>query len=357
MQPFTAHQPKISLQSSIGNGVEFLNKNLSMKMFGNGTDNPGMQSLLDFLRGFKHDDTSLLLSKRISTVDRLRHALLRAERVLYSFDDDEGIEKVDALGELGFLEGWGSTVGRVRESFEMLLDLIQAPDSNTLERFLCRLPLVFRVVILSPHGFFGQNNVLGLPDTGGQVVYILDQVRALENELKNRLIAAGLNTISPDIVVITRLIPESLGTACNERLEHITGTENARILRVPFRTDSGRVLQKWVSRFEVWPYLEQFTIDATKEVLAELGGKPDFVIGNYSDGNLVATLMCHRLNVTQCTIAHALEKTKYQDADIYWQNFEDHYHFSVQITADLLVRHMIFYLYSRRYSFLKFFHD
>jgi sucrose synthase len=160
----------------------------------------------------------------------------------------------------------------------------------------------------------------------------------LENELKNRLIAAGLNTISPDIVVITRLIPESLGTACNERLEHITGTENARILRVPFRTDSGRVLQKWISRFEVWPYLEQFTIDATKEVLAELGGKPDFVVGNYSDGNLVATLMCHRLNVTQCTIAHALEKTKYQDADIYWQNFEDHYHFSVQFTADLLVR-------------------
>lgn len=32
------------------------------------------------------------------------------------------------------------------------------------------------VVILSPHGYFGQSNVLGLPDTGGQVVYILDQV-------------------------------------------------------------------------------------------------------------------------------------------------------------------------------------
>lgn len=30
------------------------------------------------------------------------------------------------------------------------------------------------MVILSPHGFFGQSNVLGLPDTGGQVVYILD---------------------------------------------------------------------------------------------------------------------------------------------------------------------------------------
>ena len=113
-----------------------------------------------------------------------------------------------------------------------------------------------------------------------------------------------------------------------------------------------RVLQHWVSRFDIWPFLERFTIDATKELLAELGGKPDLIIGNYrrgaarqsaqgvcefsgwggkramaswlarqpvrppaaprprSDGNLVATLMAHRMNVTQCTIAHALEKTK-----------------------------------------------
>jgi hypothetical protein len=41
------------------------------------------------------------------------------------------------------------------------------------------------------------------------------------------------------------------------------------------------VLQKWVSRFDLWPYLERFTIDATKEILAEMGGKPDFIIGNY----------------------------------------------------------------------------
>lgn len=55
-----------------------------------------------------------------------------------------------------------------------------------------------------------------------------------------------------------------------------------------------------------------------------------------ADGNLVATLMCHRLGVTQCNIAHALEKTKYQDADIYWKKFEEKYHFGVQFTADLL---------------------
>lgn len=129
-----------------------------------------------------------------------------------------------------------------------------------------------------------------------QVVYILDQVRALERELTARLEAAGLEDVHPDIVVVTRLIPEAHGTTCNERLEHITGTAHARILRVPFRDREGRVLRKWISRFDLWPYLERFTIDATKEILAELGGKPQFLIGNYSDGNLVATLV--RYNTT-----------------------------------------------------------
>jgi hypothetical protein len=37
--------------------------------------------------------------------------------------------------------------------------------------------MIFSMVIISPHGYFGQANVLGRPDTGGQVVYILDQAR------------------------------------------------------------------------------------------------------------------------------------------------------------------------------------
>jgi hypothetical protein len=45
--------------------------------------------------------------------------------------------------------------------------------------------------------------------------------------------------VHPDIVVLTRLIPEAGGTSCNERLEPISGTEHARILRVPFRDRNG----------------------------------------------------------------------------------------------------------------------
>jgi sucrose synthase len=104
---------------------------------------------------------------------------------------------------------------------------------------------------------------------------------------------------------------------------------------VPFRTEKG-VLRNWVSRFDVWPYLERFSEDVTNEVTAELKGQPDLIIGNYSDGNLVASLIAHKQGITQCNIAHALEKTKYPDSDIYWKNFEEKYHFSCQFTADLI---------------------
>ena len=42
--------------------------------------------------------------------------------------------------------------------------------------------------------------VLGMPDTGGQIVYILDQVRALENEMLLRIKQQKL-VITPEILV------------------------------------------------------------------------------------------------------------------------------------------------------------
>ena len=76
----------------------------------------------------------------------------------------------DILKHLGLEKGWGKTVGRIREIMSLLLDILQAPDPDILEDFLGRLPVMNKVVILSPHGFFGQKDVLGKPDTGGQVM-------------------------------------------------------------------------------------------------------------------------------------------------------------------------------------------
>jgi len=239
------------------------------------------------------------------------------------------------LRDLGFEPGWGADAARVADTMTLLLDILEAPSPAALETFLGRIPMIFSIAILSPHGFFGQTGVLGRPDTGGQVVYILDQVRALETEMWSRLASQGLE-IEPQILVVSRLIPEAEGTTCDQRLEPIAGTANARILRVPFTTEDGEIVPHWISRFDVWPYLERYSHDVEREVLADLGGRPDLVVGNYSDGNLVATLLAQRLGVTQCNIAHALEKTKYLYSDLFWRDNEERYHFSCQFTADLI---------------------
>jgi sucrose synthase len=45
--------------------------------------------------------------------------------------------------------------------------------------------------------------------------------------------------------------------------------------------------------------------DAAGEIAAELQGTPDFIIGNYSDGNLVASLLSYKMGITQvCPVNH-----------------------------------------------------
>ncbi|KAK9715613.1 hypothetical protein RND81_06G177000 [Saponaria officinalis] len=327
-----ASVPRPTLSKSIGKGVEFLNRHLSAKMF---HDKESMRPLLDFLRKHHYKGKTMMLNDRIQNLDSLQSVLRKAEDFLTTLPTDTPYSEFEhKFQELGLERGWGDTAERVIVMIQLLLDLLEAPDSCTLEKFLGRIPMVFNVVILSPHGYFAQADVLGYPDTGGQVVYILDQVRALENEMLLRIKQQGLDIV-PRILIVTRLLPDAVGTTCGQRLEKVFGTEHSHILRVPFRTEKG-IVRKWISRFEVWPYLETFTEDVANEMSGELQAKPDLIIGNYSDGNIVASLLAHKLGITQCTIAHALEKTKYPNSDIYWKSFEEKYHFSCQFTADLI---------------------
>ncbi|XAR57050.1 Sucrose synthase, partial [Bertholletia excelsa] len=345
-EPFNMTFPRPSRSSSIGNGVQFLNRHLSSIMFRN---KESLEPLLHFLRSHKRDGHEMMLNDRIQTISGLQFALARAEEYISRLPPDAPYSEFEyVLQGMGFEKGWGETALRVSEMVHLLLEILQAPDPSTLETFLGRIPMVFNVVILSPHGYFGQANVLGLPDTGGQIVYILDQVRALEHEMLLRIKKQGLDII-PKILVVTRLIPDARGNTCNQRLERISGTEHTNILRVPFRSEKG-ILRKWISRFDVWPFLETFAEDAANEITAELQGIPDLIIGNYSDGNLVASLLSNKLGVTQCNIAHALEKTKYPDSDLYWRNFEDKYHFSCQFTADLIAMNSADFIITSTYQ-------
>ena len=346
--PFNREFPKLQESRSIGRGVEFLNRRLSSQLFEE--LGKGDKGLLHFLRVHQCQGQQLMLNDRISDVPGLRQALRRADDYLAI---QQPSAEWDSLGhslqQMGFEPGWGRSTEQIRASLNLLTDILEAPAPEPLERFLGNMPMIFKLAIISPHGYFGQSQVRGLPDTGGQVVYILDQVRALEKEMSQRIHAQGLD-IKPEIVVITRLIPEAEGTRCNQPLEPIMGTENARILRVPFHNERGEVIPQWISRFEIWPYLERFTEDVRQALLAELGCRPDLIIGNYSDGNLVASLLAQELHITQCNIAHALEKTKYLYADLYWEENEADYHFSSQFTADLIAMNSADFIITSTYQ-------
>ena len=332
--PFSREFPRLQESRSIGHGVSFLNKRLSSQLFTrlDEPDNP----LLRFLRLHQYQGKLLMLNEQISRVSELRSALRQAQEILADKPPDTPWAEFESeFRALGFEPGWGRDAELISDSMALLTDVLEAPDPTTLEHFLARIPMIFRLAIISPHGYFGQSGVLGKPDTGGQVVYILDQVRAIEHEMRQRLHQQGLD-IQPEILVVTRLLPDAEGTTCNQRLEPISGTRNARILRLPFRNEAGEIVRHWISRFEIWPYLEAFAAEAEAEIIAELGDRPDMIIGNYSDGNLVASLLSQRLGVTQCAIAHALEKSKYILSDLYWQQMEAQYHFSCQYTADLI---------------------
>ena len=41
--------------------------------------------------------------------------------------------------------------------------------------------------------------------------------------------------IEPEIIIVTRLIPNARGTSCDQRIEPINNTKHCYILRVPFR--------------------------------------------------------------------------------------------------------------------------
>jgi sucrose synthase len=334
--PFYDFSPSIRDTRSVGNGIRFLNRYMCSNIFSRPDE--WNTKLFQFIQLHQHDGRQLLVNGTlIRDSETFYNKLEKMLEWLKDKNPEASYSNVETrMKKEGFEVGWGNTVERISETFQTLLDLINEPTDYLLENFISRvpMPLISKIAIISPHGWFGQTNALGKPDTGGQVIYILDQVRALEKHLAKEIRLTGLD-VKPKIVVLTRLIPEAEDTSCDQRKEEIFQADNSYILRVPFRDSQYNIVKHWISRFKIWPYLETFAEDASIELMSEFEGRPDLIIGNYSDGNLVASLLSDKLDVIQCTIAHALEKTKYAFSDLHWQENEEDYHFSLQYTADI----------------------
>ena len=345
--PFFQNFPRIREASEMGEGISFLNRQLSGQMY----QNPEVfrSALLKFLQDCKLDGLSILVNDHLTSNEMLVENLDAVRALLREHSDDTPYcDLAHDLRVLGFEAGWGRGCREMRESFSHLARLVESPDANRFERFLALIPLVKTVLMVSPHGWFAQDNVLGKPDTGGQVTYVLDQTRALERAMKRQFERCGIET-NPRIVILTRLIPNAENTTCNLTTEPVHGTENCQIVRVPFRDHTKEIVPDWISRFKIWPYLEGFAEESEAIICNELGGKPDLIIGHYSDGNLVAYRMAEDLGRTHCAAVHALEKTKYILSDLYWGDMEHDYHFSMQFTADLLAYNSADFIISSSY--------
>ncbi|HBY17609.1 MAG TPA: sucrose synthase, partial [Candidatus Marinimicrobia bacterium] len=202
--PFYDFSPSIRDTRSVGNGIRYLNRYLSSHLFQNPKE--WNEKLFNFIKMHSHNGFQLLVNGGILThFDTFYNALDSMIETLSKESADTPHSEVEPiLKKEGFEPGWGNTAGRIVETMQLLYDLINEPDDSLLEAFITRVPMphISKIAIISPHGWFGQEDVLGKPDTGGQVIYILDQVRALEKYLKESLRLSGLD-IDPRIIVIT----------------------------------------------------------------------------------------------------------------------------------------------------------
>ncbi len=345
--PFFRDFPKVNESAEMGEGISFLNRRLSAQMY----QNPQVfqRALFGFLRNRTINGLSILLNEYLETPDELLDAVIAVRRFLEDCEPDEPYANLaHDLRMHGFELGWGRTAGGIAESLALLAKVMESSDPGRFESLLARLTLTRTVLMVSPHGWFAQDGVLGKPDTGGQVTYVLDQARALEHQMRRQFYDAGIDA-TPQVAVLTRLIPNAEGTTCNVPRERIYGTENGWIIRVPFRDESGEIIADWISRFQIWPYLEQFAEESNRVIITELLGTPDLIIGHYSDGNLVAHRLADEMGTTHCACVHALEKTKYLLSDMYWADMEEDYRFSLQFTADLIAYNSADFIVSSSY--------
>ncbi len=347
-RPFFLNYPKTQEARAMGAGISVLNRHLA----GTTYQQPDhfRAALTDFLRKFRLENHNLFLNDYITSHEVLVEQI---EAVLQDLADrgdgiiDDGVTHL--LRIHGFEPGWGRSLEGVRERLSTLSQVLESADPDRLERLLAALPLTRTVVMVSPHGWFAQHDVLGKPDTGGQVTYVLDQARAIERELKARFYESGLEEMIPHIAILTRLIPDAEGTTCNQAREKVIGSDHCWIVRVPFRNPDESIHPSWISRFHIWPYLEDFALQARETVVGEFMSVPDLIIGHYSDGNLVAHRLAEDLGTTHCAAVHALEKTKYLLSDLYWADMEAEYHFSCQFTADMIAYNAADFIISSSY--------
>lgn len=166
-----------------------------------------------------------------------------------------------------------------------------------------------RVCFLNPQGYVQKNPPLGMTDTGGQIVYILELAKALAR-----------NGIKVD--VITR---QFQGKA---RFEEIT--PNVRIIRVPCGS-SGFVVKEKL--YEFVPEM----VDNFLRLLERQNIKYDLLHSHYWDGGYFGIKLAKKLKIPHIFTPHSLGRWKQMDMEVDEvpvQNLRKLYRYQVRIATE-----------------------
>jgi sucrose-phosphate synthase len=181
-----------------------------------------------------------------------------------------------------------------------------------------RKPL--HLLLFSIHGLLrGRRPELGCdPDTGGQILYVLELARMLGEQLEVERVD-----------LVTRLI-EDPDVDDDYARQHEPLGPNASIRRI-------RCGPKGYIRKELlWPHLDEF-VDHVIDDLRSRGEVPDLVHGHYADGGYVAARVASLLNVPMAFTGHSLGRVKRQrllEQGTKLDRIEKKYHIARRIEAE-----------------------
>ncbi|HUF76970.1 MAG TPA: HAD-IIB family hydrolase [Longimicrobiales bacterium] len=175
------------------------------------------------------------------------------------------------------------------------------------------------VLSLSIHGLVRAQDIeLGRdPDTGGQILYVVDQAKALVTHGQAR------------VQVVTRqVIDKRLDDVYAEPREEIC--PGARIVRIPFGP------RRYLRKESLWPHLDSMVDQLTRHVRAT-ERVPDVVHGHYADAGYVGAQLAKILGIPFVFTGHSLGRVKRerllaggQDAE----TIDERFHFTRRIEAE-----------------------
>ena len=174
------------------------------------------------------------------------------------------------------------------------------------------------VGLLNPQGHVRWRNIqiASHPDTGGQIVYILE-------------IAKELEKLGCRIDIFTRYFKDTEWPGYDKEIENYN--ENLRIVRIKCGPED-----KFVKKEELWPIINEFA-EGIKEFYRKEGYKPAIFTSHYADGGLTAAILKKEMKIPFIHTGHSLGGKKLDNLRISKSNFTEinnNYKFHLRIVAE-----------------------